>query len=112
MKLRLKRIEPSSLALLLGAAYFLFGLFAGLFGLGASFSSGNVALHGPITFSGTDGTLRFLTLLYPLVTGFAGLVSGFILAWIYNFIARYTGGVCVHWVTAHPNMQREDTSET
>lgn len=105
MKLNLKRIHPTSLAIVLGLIYLLIGLFVGLFGLAASITGGNLTLHGPFRFSGTGKALGFVSLFYPLITGFVGCVSGLIIAWIYNFIAGFTGGVSLDLIATQSDLQ-------
>ncbi len=83
----LKKIDPMSLAKLLG----LFGLIIGLIlsvllTAGLSFSE-----EGFAAFSG------WMVILIPIGYGIAYFLTGLISAWIYNFLAKNIGGVKLHF---------------
>jgi len=38
-----------------------------------------------------------MLLLQPVLTTIAGLIAGFVIAWVYNFISRFTKGVIIDY---------------
>lgn len=79
MKKRLKRVDPLSLALNSIVLYAFLGVVVAV-----------VALISPAR--GTNPIFAFLAVIvYPLI-GFLGSLIG---AWLYNLVARWTGGVLV-----------------
>lgn len=84
----LKRISPKSLAKLMGLMYAVFGFIFGLIMM-------LIALVASTEESGIMGVIFgiaspiFLTLIY----GFMGWIGGYITAWIYNLLAKRTGGI-------------------
>lgn len=85
---RVRRVGVEQLAKLLGAIYLFFGvILAVLFaGLGA-LVPGTTAEEGWSMFRG-----GFL-LVMPVMYGVIGLVSGALVAWLYNIVAGWTGGL-------------------
>jgi hypothetical protein len=96
MKTRLARISPGGL-----------GLIFAFFGFVASFPIIIIAVStiGPgrtvtlggfvkLTFTGSLEPVSLL-LTYPLLNALAGMVGGFLLAWLYNFYARVARGVSI-----------------
>ena len=84
----LKRISPKSLAKLMGLMYAVFGLIFGLV----------MMLIALVTSAEEPGILGiifgiaapiFLTLIYGLM----GWIGGYIAAWLYNLLAKRTGGI-------------------
>lgn len=95
VKRRIKRISPLSLALTLGGIYLVIGCFVALFGILGSASGVNVTLSGPFGITATGlGTLP-LSLIYPFVSLIGGGIMGYVIAWIYNYLARFTRGIVI-----------------
>ncbi len=97
MKLRLRRISPSSLAATLAIFYFVCGLFVGVFGIFAALIGSQFTVSGPIQFSGSGIGMLLLAIVYPFLAAIGGAISGFIIAWIYNFISIFTNGLLVEF---------------
>lgn len=95
MKLRIKRISPSSLAGTLGAIYFAIGCVASVLGLLAFGTGMNFTFTGWIKISGGGGVPLLMLLLNPFLGALAGLISGFLIAIVYNFVSQYTQGVVI-----------------
>lgn len=96
MKLRIKRISPSSLAGTLGAIYFAIGCVTSVLGLLALGTGLNLTFTGWIKFSGVGGGLPLLMLVInPFLGALVGYISGFLIAIVYNFVSRYTQGVVI-----------------
>ncbi len=94
MKLRITRISPSSLSRTLGAIYFAIGCVTSVLGLLAFATGMNLTFNGWINVSGLVGGLPLLMLLVnPFLSAVIGLISGFLIAIVYNFVSRYTQGV-------------------
>lgn len=93
--MRVRRIEPLSLANLLGALY---GAFALLMGLAMSVFFliralvGWEGLVGELGWIGTWAAI-FAFLLMPLFYGAMGWISGAVTGWLYNLVASWTGGL-------------------
>jgi hypothetical protein len=84
---RIRRLGVGQMAKVMGALYFLIGIvIAALVGLfGSMFpdaGDSSVALFGGM----------FL-LAMPIVYGVFGVVSGALIAWLYNVVAGFTGGL-------------------
>jgi hypothetical protein len=82
----IKRIDPKSVARVLGALYALVGLIGGLI---VSVSALVAAASG--TKAGIFGLAAIIVL--PIIYGVVGLVFGYLLAYLYNLIAKKVGGV-------------------
>jgi len=95
MKLRITRISPSSLALTLAIFYFVLGLFIGLFGVYSALSGNQFTMNGPISFSGRGTEMLPFAIAYPFVAAIAGVISGFVISWIFNFISKFTKGLLI-----------------
>ena len=84
---RIRRLGVGQMAKVMGALYFLIGiLFAAIMGLFGSM----------IPTGGEDSAMRFggmFLIALPLIYGFFGVVSGALIAWLYNVVAGFTGGV-------------------
>ena len=80
--------------------YGVLGLIIGLFeSIGSLFRFGTSPRDTyPITGTGWD--IIPMLLLYPLFTALAGAISGLVIAWIYNRIARVTKGVLIEYTEA------------
>jgi hypothetical protein len=91
---RLKKISPSDLALLLGLVGLIASVPIVIFAFAAIGPGRSVNLNGfvSLTFTSTLSPI-WLVLAYPFLNAIGGLMSGFIIAWLYNFIARFLGGI-------------------
>jgi len=93
MRIRITRISPASLALTLGILYGGIGICISLFSAIAGFIE--IGRRGSV---GPQGTESFgMLLLQPVLTTIAGLIAGFVIAWVYNFISRFTKGVIIDY---------------
>jgi hypothetical protein len=101
----IKRVEPVSLAKIMGALYFVMGLIVGLLISAVSILvpafSHAAAGGGSKVFGMLFGALAFIAL--PLFYGTLGFVGGLLTAVIYNLLARVFGGI---------EMQIEGISQT
>jgi hypothetical protein len=79
-----RRVEPASLARVMGSIYAILGLVIAL-------PMGCVATVVPTDEFGTFGL--GLVILYPIIMGVAGYLGGLLSAVIYNFIAGRFGGI-------------------
>lgn len=95
MKIRIKYISPASLAATLAVFYFTLGLFVGLFGVLAAASGSDFTLSGPVSFSGSGKEMLPYAVAYPFLASIVGAISGFIIAWIYNFASKPTKGILI-----------------
>lgn len=91
-KKRLKSISPLKAGIVLGALYVLMTLvmlliFAPFFLLGVSTSN--------VGFPESIGTGIGVLIIAPVMYGIVGFIGGVICAWIYNFVAKLTGGLVV-----------------
>jgi len=82
MKVHIRRISPASLALTLGIFYGGIGLF--------------VSILGAVGGLGSDQPVGML-IIQPFVSALVGVSVGFVLAWIYNFISRFTKGLLIEY---------------
>lgn len=84
---RIRRLGVGQMAKVMGALYFLIGiLFAAIMGLFGSM----------IPTAGEDSASLFggmFLIALPLIYGFFGVVSGALIAWLYNIVAGFTGGL-------------------
>lgn len=88
MLVRLKHIAPVRLGIVYGILYTIAGLVIGIV----------VALADLNGLGGTPGIHRLSlgwlsVIVYPILYGVLGLVIGIIGAWLYNFVASWTGGI-------------------
>jgi uncharacterized membrane protein (DUF485 family) len=90
MRRRVTKVDPMSAARVFGLLLFVQGFVLGGLALLLRVSG----LDLPLPFSAVPGATT-VTLLFwtPLGFGFAGVVSGGILAGIYNWVARRFGGI-------------------
>jgi hypothetical protein len=98
VKLRIKRIAPLSLALTLGAIYFIAGCFGAALGIMGTMMGGAVVATTPfgLHVSGLSGLGAIpIFLLTPFISSIGGYISGYLIAWIYNLLARSTRGLVI-----------------
>jgi len=97
----LKRIDPISCAKVNGVLYALLGLIMGLFFSLFSFVG---AVFGAGSDAGMFGAIFGLgaIILMPIFYGVLGFIGGAIIAWLYNKIATYMGGVEVEFDQGNP----------
>jgi hypothetical protein len=77
-----KRIDPKSLAKLVGAIYFVIGILVGIVvGIGSIFR----APFGGLAFA----------ILSPFLYGVIAYIFGWLTAWLYNFFAARVGGLVI-----------------
>ncbi len=87
--MQIKRIGPKSVARLSGFMYAVFGLIGGLFFLLVSLvASREESGFGAVAFG------IAAPIVLPILYGLMGYVIGYITAWVYNFAAKRTGGIC------------------
>ena len=86
MRHTVTRIGVMSLAQIQMVMFAMFGLVAGAFVFISTASAG-----------ATVAGLVFL-IVFPIVSGVGGLVSGIVTAWLYNMAARWVGGVDI-WLS-------------
>lgn len=87
---KIKRINPSSLAKVLGTLYVLFGFIGGI-----------VFLIIAVFFGGFDHSPKAEAVIFgvaapvflPILYGIIGAVAGFVIAFFYNLVAKWTGGI-------------------
>jgi hypothetical protein len=91
----LRRIDPLSLAKILGLLYailgFVFGAFVSLAALAGSLGHGNDGFLGALLGL---GAVLFIPLFYAVL----GFLGGLITAFLYNVLSRVVGGVKVELV--------------
>ena len=84
---RIRRLGVGQMAKVMGALYFLIGiLFAAIMGLFGSM----------IPTAGEESAALFggmFLIALPLIYGFFGVVAGALIAWLYNVVAGFTGGL-------------------
>jgi hypothetical protein len=95
VKLRIKRIAPLSLALTLGSIYFIIGCFAAMLGIVGTVMGSAVTATTPFGFHATGPGALPLFLLTPFISSIGGYISGYLIAWIYNLLARFTRGLVI-----------------
>ncbi len=89
------KIDPMSLAKILGALQALFGFFLGL---AATIIAPLIALYGSTATPSID-TNALISLgwaaiiVLPITYGLVGFVTGYIGAWLYNIGSKWVGGV-------------------
>ena len=96
MRVYIRRISPPSLSIVLGTIYGVIGLVFALlsvFGALVSFGIGS-PIRNDISFT------VMMLLCQPVISALCGVISGFILAWAYNFTASITRGVLIEFSEA------------
>lgn len=96
MRIHIRRISPPSLSIVIGLLYAIVSLASSVFVLLGSLLRFQVGRSIANDFF----TLAMLFIGTPILYGLIGVVSGFVLAWIYNFVARYTKGVLIEYSEA------------
>lgn len=85
---RVRRVGVEQMAKMLGALYLLLGIvFAAIFAV--------IGAMVPMAGAGEDATMfgpGFLIAM-PFLYGLLGLVFGALVAWLYNIVAGWTGGI-------------------
>lgn len=90
MRRRITRVDPLSASRVLALLLFVQGFIIGALALGLKVSG----LDLPLPFTPLPGATTITMLLWtPLGFGLAGLISGGILAYIYNWVASRFGGI-------------------
>jgi Transmembrane domain of unknown function (DUF3566) len=96
-KRELKKVDPFSLAKVLGILYALLGVIIGL--LFAAWGSVMSDLYMDGSDEATKTILSFFgigsIIFFPILYGIIGLVAGVITAALYNLVARWVGGVMI-----------------
>jgi hypothetical protein len=99
MMIRIKRIGVLSFAKIVGLLYAVLGLIFGmlftLFSLIGALTSAFATRSGGVSFVGMYETLFGIgsIILFPIMYGVMGFITGLIMAAMYNFIARWIGGI-------------------
>ena len=102
----LRRVDPWSAAKITGAVYAGIGIF-----LGVIFALMSIVGAGVAQISETQGEFPPLLgalfgvgaiVLVPLLYGALGLISGALVAALYNFCSRYVGGLEVELIGSGP----------
>lgn len=100
MKKRLSHVAPLQLGIVFALLYGLISLVLvlpmGFFFAGRTMIAGTQAIHNtplatPTLMGGIFGGVMMI--LFPLFQAAMGFVSGVIAAVVYNFVARWTGGI-------------------
>jgi hypothetical protein len=94
MKTRLTRISPPKLAALLACL----GLFGSLLGIAFLLTTPmkdgvTVTLSGFSSMSFSNTIDYKMVMLHPILNTVFGLISGFVIAWLYNLWAKFSGGL-------------------
>ncbi len=96
MKTRLNRISPGDLGLLFGFTGFIVSIPIIVFALCTMGPGTTVTLKGFFSLTFKDSLEPIaLILAYPFLNALAGLIGGFLVAWLYNFYARLFKGIAV-----------------
>ena len=96
MNVRLKSISPEDLGLFLGAAGFVVAVPFVIFAFAFIGPGRTVTLNGFVGLTFMDQLDPVgLVLAYPILNATIGFVVGLLVAWFYNFIARFRGGIRV-----------------
>jgi hypothetical protein len=97
MNARLTRISPRDLGLLLGFIGLVVSILSVVLGIITIGLGKTVNLQGFLTLTFTGSIDSFwIIVAYPLLNAIAGVIVGFIGAWLYNFYARFFGGLSIH----------------
>ncbi|GCC50733.1 hypothetical protein SanaruYs_09510 [Chryseotalea sanaruensis] len=96
-KREIKKVDPFSLAKVLGILYALLGVIIGL--MFAAWGSVMSNLHMAESDETTKTILSFFgigsIIFFPIFYGIIGLVAGVITAALYNLVASWVGGVMI-----------------
>jgi hypothetical protein len=93
MRIHITRISPGSLSITFAAIYGLLGVVIAL--LGAFGALAQFGLRG--SAKGLDMDMLPMLIFQPILSALIGAVTGIILAWIYNAIARFTKGILIEY---------------
>ena len=95
MKYEIHRICPASLGKIISAIYFSGGSIIAVLRLITPTGTYDVIqITGPFNFWASNlGNNILYLLIYPIILAVIGMALGFILAWIYNGISRFIGGI-------------------
>ena len=88
---KIKRIEVKSLVKLLAVIYSVIGFLAGIVFCIVSFF--DPALLEPQAGDAAGAVGLAAIVVFPLLYGLIGIVSGLLLAWTYNWAVRFVGGL-------------------
>lgn len=84
--MKITKIGAKSVAKILGAIYAILGFILGIFfAIGAPFSTD---LPGPAWMYGVGAVV-----ILPILYGIMGLVMGWLVAVVYNFVSKKLGGI-------------------
>lgn len=97
-KREIKKVDPFSLAKVLGLLYALLGVIIGL--MFAAF--GSILADFPMAQNDEATQTMFSTffgigsiIFFPILYGIIGLVAGILMAVLYNLVAQWVGGVTI-----------------
>ncbi|MFH1498352.1 MAG: hypothetical protein ABII82_11050 [Verrucomicrobiota bacterium] len=88
---RLRRVDPGDLAKFFALFAFVLSLPPVVLALLAVVAGRAVYLKGVFSYRGQFHLTAIIA--YPFVNALGGLLAGFLLAWLYNALARCFGGV-------------------
>ena len=95
-RIHLRRISPPSLSIVLGIIYGTVG-----------FVIAALRVFGPLVSSGIGNPVKddvssmpIMLAAQPLLFALCGVTTGFMISWIYNFVARFTKGVLIEYSEA------------
>lgn len=91
--LRISRINPASLSMICGAFYFLMGVLTAALALLTGATGSAMTFKGPFYYTWNGVTPLPLLLFSPVIHAFIGMLLGYLFAWIYNFVAKFTKGL-------------------
>jgi hypothetical protein len=96
MKTRLSRMSPGDMGLLFGFIGFIVSIPIVIFAFFAIGPGRTVNLKGffSLTFTGSLEPI-WLVLAYPFLNAIAGVIAGFLTAWLYNLYARFFRGISI-----------------
>lgn len=89
---KIKKIKVMSLAYTIGLVYLFFGLILGII---IALAKENTALSFISNETLAQLTLWEIILIYPVSYGVGGFIVSIIISFIYNQIAKITGGISV-----------------
>ncbi|MFH0711444.1 MAG: hypothetical protein V1944_02600 [Candidatus Aenigmatarchaeota archaeon] len=91
----LKSIDPMSMARVAAVLMAIWGLVVGLMiVLGLSVADYTGRIFSGFEMMGLSPAVGILSIIvFPIVYGITGFVGGYILAWLYNYVAKKVGGV-------------------
>lgn len=97
MKRRIKRIAPLSVGKILGLLYACMGLlilpFFALGGMASIWTQQNHSTQNSPPTAVIGAIMAGVGFFLPVIYGALGFVGGIIMAALYNFFARWTGGI-------------------